>query len=112
MTPAMQPDSKILLGIYRRASSIKQNDERFREALRSGRLTATYYSPRGQELIPSAIAVGLRDDDYLVTIYRGMHDQIAKGMPLRPLCAEFAARSTAPARARAGRCTSPILRRA
>ena len=102
MTSEIHPDAKVLLGIYRRASSIKQNDERFREALRSGRLAATYYSPRGQELIPSAIAVGLRDDDYLVTIYRGVHDQIAKGVPLRSLWAEYAGRSTGSCKGKGG----------
>jgi pyruvate dehydrogenase E1 component alpha subunit len=48
-----------------------------------------YYSPRGQEIIPSSIAQHLRKDDYVVTTYRGLHDQIAKGVPLRSLWAEY-----------------------
>lgn len=36
----------------------------------------------------------MRETDYLVTTYRGLHDQIAKGVPLHPLLAEMLGRST------------------
>jgi pyruvate dehydrogenase E1 component alpha subunit len=36
----------------------------------------------------------LRTDDQLVTTYRGLHDQLAKGVPLGPLVAEILTRST------------------
>lgn len=87
-----EPDRKTLVEIYKRVTRIKQNDERLRATLRAGKFAATYYSPRGQEVIPSAMSVHLRDDDTIVTIYRGIHDQIAKGIPLRQLWAEYAGR--------------------
>jgi pyruvate dehydrogenase E1 component alpha subunit len=51
-----------------------------------------YYSARGQEVIPATISHFLNDDDTICTIYRGIQDMVAKGMPLRPLWAEIAGR--------------------
>ena len=38
------------------------------------------------------MSVSLTEADYLCTIYRGMHDMLAKGMPLKDLWAEIAGR--------------------
>jgi acetoin:2,6-dichlorophenolindophenol oxidoreductase subunit alpha len=92
MSNRATPDAATQLEIYRRMALIKANDERSRKVIMSGRLVMPYYSPRGQEVIPSAIAVSLNDDDYLCTIYRGTHDMLAKGFPLKDLWAEIAGR--------------------
>jgi pyruvate dehydrogenase E1 component alpha subunit len=86
------PDAQTLIGIYRRMALLKANDERSRKVIMSGRLVMPYYSYRGQEVIPSAVSASLNDDDYIVTIYRGIHDMLAKGMPLKDLWAEIAGR--------------------
>lgn len=96
------PDRATLLEIYRRAELIKQTDERFRGLLTSGQLAVVYYSPRGQEIISAATAVNLRDDDYVVTIYRGIHDHLAKGVPLKELLAEFAGKVTGTCKGKGG----------
>src|SRR3546814_13999518 len=70
--------------------------------MKSGRLVTPYYSPRGQEIIPSALTVHLRDDDYICTIYRGTHDMLAKGFPLEPLWAELAGRVTGSCKGKGG----------
>lgn len=88
--------------IYRRMALIMRNDERFRQTIRQGRLVSTYYSPRGQEAIPAAVSVNLRDDDYICTIYRGVHDMIAKGVPLDQLWAEIAGRETGTCKGKGG----------
>lgn len=86
------PDAATQLEIYRRAALLKANDERSRKVIMTGRLVMPYYSYRGQEIIPAAAMTALTDDDYLVTIYRGIHDMLAKGMPLNDLWAEIAGR--------------------
>ena len=86
------PDGATLLGIWRRGALLTANDERSRKVITTGRLVMPYYSYRGQEIIPSALCANLTDDDYLVTIYRGIHDMLAKGMPLKDLWAEIAGR--------------------
>lgn len=96
------PDAATQREIYRRMSLIKANDERSRRVIKSGKLVMPYYSPRGQEVIPSAVSVNLTDDDYICTIYRGTHDMIAKGIPLNDLWAELAGRVTGTCKGKGG----------
>jgi acetoin:2,6-dichlorophenolindophenol oxidoreductase subunit alpha len=87
------PDKDTYLTIFRSVQSIFLNDARMRTVLKSGKITVPYYSPRGQEIIPAAVSACLKTADYIVTIYRGIHDQIAKGVPLEILWAEYAGRA-------------------
>ena len=100
VTNGPSPDE--LLEIYKRVALIRLNDDRTIKVLRSGRLTMPYYSARGQEIIPAAISAQLRDDDYICTIYRGIHDMLAKGMPLRDMWAEIAGRATGTCKGKGG----------
>jgi len=97
-----KPDPATLVDIYRKMTLIKQNDERSIKIVKSGRLVMPYYSPRGQEVIPSAISVNLTDEDYVCTIYRGIHDMLAKGFPLNDLWAEIAGRETGTCKGKGG----------
>ena len=102
MNDRATPDAATQLEIYRRMALIKANDERSRRVIKSGRLVMPYYSPRGQEVIPSAMSVNLTDEDYLCTIYRGTHDMLAKGLPLKELWAEVAGRTTGTCKGKGG----------
>jgi pyruvate dehydrogenase E1 component alpha subunit len=86
------PDGPTQLEIFRKMALLKANDERSRKVITTGRLIMPYYSYRGQEAIPATLAVNLKDTDYLCTIYRGIHDMLAKGLPLKDLWAEIAGR--------------------
>ncbi|MFN3472494.1 MAG: thiamine pyrophosphate-dependent dehydrogenase E1 component subunit alpha [Blastomonas sp.] len=97
-----RPDQQTLLEIYRKAATIKQNDERIIKEMKAGKLNTPYYSGRGQEIIPSALAMSLNDDDYLCTIYRGIHDMVAKGFPLDVMWAELAGRVTGSCKGKGG----------
>jgi pyruvate dehydrogenase E1 component alpha subunit len=88
-TNAASPDAKTQLDIFRRMIRIERNDDATRKQIRLGRITAPYYSARGQEVIPATISSLLNKDDKVCTIYRGIHDMVAKDMPLRPLWAEI-----------------------
>ncbi len=96
------PDQDTLIDIYSRVALIRQTDDRIVKSLRAGKFAAPYYSPRGQECIPSAISVNLRDDDYICTIYRGFHDMLAKGMPLKDMWAEIAGKATGTCKGKGG----------
>ncbi|MBO9378910.1 thiamine pyrophosphate-dependent dehydrogenase E1 component subunit alpha [Sphingomonas histidinilytica] len=97
-----RPDAATQLAIYRRMALIKANDERSRKVIMTGRLVMPYYSPRGQEVIPSAVSANLDDSDYICTIYRGTHDMLAKGVPLKDLWAELAGRVTGTCKGKGG----------
>jgi acetoin:2,6-dichlorophenolindophenol oxidoreductase subunit alpha len=91
-----------LVSIYKTATTIRQCDERFLSMLTAGEIAMTYYSPRGQEVISAATAAHLTKDDYVVTTYRGLHDHIAKGVPLPQLWAEFLGRATGTCKGKGG----------
>jgi len=99
---ASMPNVATLIEIYRRMTLIKQNDERFRALIKAGKIVAPYYSPRGQEAIPAAVSVLLTNEDYICTIYRGVHDMLAKGVPLRELWAEYAGKATGTCKGKGG----------
>ncbi len=101
MTTA-QPTPEVMVDIYRRMTLIKQNDERFLSVIKSGKLVTTYYSPRGQEAIPSAVSACLGSEDYICTIYRGIHDMLAKGVPVNLLWAEVAGKVTGTCKGKGG----------
>lgn len=102
MSTYKKPDGPTLVEIFRRAKLIERNDERFRAVIKSGKIAMPYYSPRGQEIIPSALSVHLRDEDYICTIYRGIHDMLAKGVPTNQLWAEMAGRVTGTCKGKGG----------
>jgi pyruvate/2-oxoglutarate/acetoin dehydrogenase E1 component/TPP-dependent pyruvate/acetoin dehydrogenase alpha subunit len=81
-------DGDTLREIYRQMSRIHEVDKAIRSGLSSGKFQFTYWPMTGQECIPAAIAPLITDKDYMVTIYRGIHDQVAKGVPLKGLFAE------------------------
>ncbi len=95
-------DRATLVDLYRRMATIAACDERFRSLLSAGRVAINYYSPRGQEAVAAGVASALRPDDYLVTTYRGLHDHIAKGVPLGPLCAEFLGKAAGTCKGKGG----------
>lgn len=82
----------ILLQIYRQMSRIHEVDKAMRSGLSAGRFQFTYWPMTGQEAIPATLASLTDSNDYMVTIYRGIHDQVAKGVPLKGLFAEAMAR--------------------
>lgn len=90
MSPSTSaPDADTQIDLFRTATRIKLFDEKHLALMQSGAISGMYYSPRGQEFAAVSVAAHLRPDDYVVTIYRGLHDQIAKGVPLRDLWSEF-----------------------
>jgi pyruvate/2-oxoglutarate/acetoin dehydrogenase E1 component/TPP-dependent pyruvate/acetoin dehydrogenase alpha subunit len=73
---------------------IRTCDERIRRGLSGGEFACTYWPATGQEAIAAALGSVLRLEDQLVTTYRGLHDQIAKGVPLGALVAEILTRES------------------
>jgi TPP-dependent pyruvate/acetoin dehydrogenase alpha subunit len=95
-------DTETLVEIFRRTTLINRTDERFRSLLISGKIRLVYYPVRGQEVVSAAMMTALRPDDYLVTTYRGVHDQLAKGVPLKSLWAEFTGKATGTCKGKGG----------
>ncbi len=78
----------VLVEIYRQLSRIRAVDKAIQAGLSSGRFMFTYWPMTGQEAIPATLSQLINMRDYMVTTYRGVHDQVAKGVPLEGLFAE------------------------
>lgn len=81
-------DPVVLTNIYRQMARIRATDKAIQTGLLSGRFFFTYWPMTGQEAIPAVISQLTSTRDYMVTTYRGIHDQVAKGVDLFKLFAE------------------------
>ena len=93
---------EVALAIYRTMATIRAAEDRITRGLRAGELRMTFYPVRGQEAIPASVSAHLRRDDYMVTTYRGMHDCIAKGVPLDELMTEMCGKVTGTSKGKGG----------
>jgi len=88
--------------IYKKMYLAFAVDEEVRRQIMAGRISLIYYSPRGQEAIPAAVSATLRNDDYVATNYRGIHDTLAKGADLREVLAEIIGRAGGTSKGKGG----------
>ena len=78
----------VLVEIYRQMSRIRAVDKAIQAGLSGGKFLFSYWPMTGQESIPATLSQLISSRDYMVTTYRGIHDQVAKGVPLEGLFAE------------------------
>lgn len=81
-------EPEVLVKIYHQLARIRAVDKAIQAGLSSGKFMFTYWPMTGQEAIPAVLSQLTTDRDYMVTTYRGIHDQVAKGVPLKGLFAE------------------------
>ena len=96
------PDRQTLVGMFRTMTTIRLCDERFKALVSAGQVMILYYSCAGHEAIAAGVAANLKTEDYVVTTYRGLHDHVAKGVPLEALWAEFLGRATGTCKGKGG----------
>src|ERR1700722_8887567 len=83
----------VLVEIYRQMARIRAVDKAIQAGLSSGKFLFSYWPMTGQESIPATLSQLIDKRDYMVTTYRGIHDQVAKGVPLAGLFAEALGRT-------------------
>lgn len=91
-----------LLDVYKLALKVTVVDSSMRKLIMGGAIHPVFHPPTGQEIVAAAMGALLDPTDYLVTIYRGLHDQVAKGMPLKPLVAEYFMKQTGACKGKGG----------
>jgi acetoin:2,6-dichlorophenolindophenol oxidoreductase subunit alpha len=88
--------------LYALMALMKAADDRLVKGIASGELQCVFWPSRGQEAIAAAFAVCLRQDDQLVTTYRGLHDLIGKGVPPVEIFGEMLGRQVGASRGKGG----------
>ena len=81
-------EPSVLKTIYGQIARLRAVDLAIKSGLSSGTFQFTYWPYTGQEAIPATLSTLTTERDYMVSIYRGVHDQVAKGVPLREMFAE------------------------
>lgn len=97
-----KPDAETRIWMYRKMTEAKLFEERLAELMMSGQLETFYLAQRGQECSSAALGACLRNDDATVTTYRGLADQLAKGVDPELILAEIYGRDSGICRGRGG----------
>jgi TPP-dependent pyruvate/acetoin dehydrogenase alpha subunit len=93
--PKLGLTKDILLNMLRKMIEIRRFEERVeRLFLQEGVLIGPSHLYLGQEAVAAGAISALKDDDLIVTTYRGHGHAIAKGVPMKPLMAELFGKST------------------
>jgi TPP-dependent pyruvate/acetoin dehydrogenase alpha subunit len=77
-------------------------DERLRKGIARGEFATVIWPSRGQEAIAAGFGEALRAEDRLVTTYRGLHDLMAKGVPLTQVIGEVLGRTIGASQGKGG----------
>ena len=91
-TVANQDVARRLYSIMAVAQAV---DDRLRRGIANGQFAVAIWPSRGQEAIAAGLGAALRRDDRLVTTYRGLHDLVAKGVPITEVIGEVLGRRAA-----------------
>jgi 2-oxoisovalerate dehydrogenase E1 component len=102
MSAAAITDKDLATRLYRTMFTIAEADRTIQRRLAAGALQFQYYPVGGQEGIAAGIGAALKPDDYMATTYRGIHDIIAKGSPLKDVFAELYGRATGTCKGKGG----------
>lgn len=89
--PTVSPD--VARTLYTKMALAYAVDERLRKGIGTGEFQTVIWPSRGQEAIAAGIGTALRQDDRLVTTYRGLHDIVCKGVPLTEVIGEVIGRT-------------------
>ena len=84
-----KPDAERRTWMYRRMTEAKMFEERLATLMMAGALETFYLAQRGQECSSAALGACLRTEDAMVTTYRGLADQVAKGVDLADILCEI-----------------------
>jgi pyruvate/2-oxoglutarate/acetoin dehydrogenase E1 component/TPP-dependent pyruvate/acetoin dehydrogenase alpha subunit len=95
-------DKDLATRLYRTMFTIAEADRTIQRRLAAGALQFQYYPVGGQEGIAAGIGAALRADDYMATTYRGIHDIIAKGAPLKAVFAELYGKASGTCKGKGG----------
>src|SRR5262245_20130393 len=95
-------DRDLLLQIYETAARIRAFDDKAQSLIGSAQAFFVHYPVRGHEIISAAVAAAIKPDDYMTATYRGLGDEVAKGVPLRELWAEMLGKATGTSKGRGG----------
>ncbi|MEW2622462.1 thiamine pyrophosphate-dependent dehydrogenase E1 component subunit alpha [Streptomyces sp. NPDC048106] len=101
-TGAAELTKRRLTTLYETMCTAAALDTRLLNGIKRGEFATVIWPSRGQEAIPAALGLALRTDDRLITTYRGLHDHVAKGVPLTEIIGEVLGTSVGASKGKGG----------
>jgi 2-oxoisovalerate dehydrogenase E1 component len=95
-------EPELLLRIYETVSRIRTFDDKAQALVAGAQAFFIHYPVRGHEIIAASVAAAIEPDDYMTVTYRGVADEIAKGVVLQELWAEMLGKQTGTSKGRGG----------
>ncbi len=95
-------EHSVLLRIYETVARIRAFDDKASALIGNAQAFFVHYPVRGHEIISAAVAEAIEPDDYMTATYRGIADEIAKGVPLHEMWAEMLGKATGTSKGRGG----------
>ncbi|MFZ3416814.1 thiamine pyrophosphate-dependent dehydrogenase E1 component subunit alpha [Arthrobacter sp. 3Tela_A] len=95
-------DPAALRSLWRSMAREEALDTRIVSGIKRGELATVIWPSRGQEAVSAAMGHVLRQDDRLITTYRGLHDHVAKGVPLTEIIGEVMGTAVGASRGKGG----------
>jgi TPP-dependent pyruvate/acetoin dehydrogenase alpha subunit len=77
-----------LASMYEVMARSQALETRILKGMRSGEFATIIWPARGQEAVAGALSLALQPTDRLITTYRGLHEHVAKGVPLVEILGE------------------------
>ena len=103
MTDTMQTvDRDLLLQMFETITRIRTMDDKAQKLIGSAQAFFVHYPVRGHEPISAAVSAVIEQRDYMTATYRGLADEVAKGVPLRELWGEMLGKATGTSKGRGG----------
>ena len=103
MTDTMQTvDRDLLLQMFETITRIRTMDDKAQKLIGSAQAFFVHYPVRGHETISAAVSAVIEQRDYMTATYRGLADEVAKGVPLRELWGEMLGKATGTSKGRGG----------
>ena len=82
-------DSEKRIWMLQRMTESKMFEEKLAGLMMSGQIDTFYLAARGQEASSAALGAHFRKDDAIFTSYRGLTDQLCKGLQVEKIFAEI-----------------------
>ncbi len=95
-------DRGLLLQIYETVARIRAFDDKAKALISNAQAFFVHYPVRGHEIISACVSAAIQPDDYMTATYRGVADEIAKGVPLHEMWAEMLGKQTGGSKGRGG----------
>jgi 2-oxoisovalerate dehydrogenase E1 component len=96
----LEPD--LLLRLYETVARIRTFDDKAQALIANAQAFFVHYPVRGHEIIAASVAAAIEPDDYMTVTYRGVADEIAKGVSLPELWGEMLGKQTGTSKGRGG----------